>query len=267
MDLKNLFSKKQKDSTSLQSLLDEHFPFVQIIDATQEEIASLSKNAFYEKEQQGVYESGEPYAFPAYRSAEIFFWNPILRWLYDDSKKRKIKRVLDIGSGYGTLSLYMKNLTGCDSYLVDFIDFYMSKELVRKHSFKFKVINIELKKIPFGDTKFDTILLTEVIEHFNFNPVLTLGKIAKRLEDDGRIYITTPDAYEWGRLTKFYKDWKDIPKPNKNSKILDAHIYQYTKDEILEVIEKSGLEVERFDYAPGYKNSARHFCISCKRRS
>ena len=80
------------------------------------------------------------------------------------------------------------------------------------------------------------------------------------------IYITTPDAEEWGKITTFYKSPKVMPFPNKRKNIIDAHIYQYNKKELLSLIGESGLEVVKFDYSPGYKYSGRHFCLVCKQK-
>lgn len=265
----NLLRKLKKSSLdpAITPFLLEFFPWVKVIYETQEEIAQLSDRGFYEKIQTGIDISGNRVSFPTYRSSEIYFWNPLLRWIYEDSTKRRISKTLDIGCGYGTLSLFTKKLSGCESYLVDFIDAYMSQNLIRKYSFNFRIMNIELESVPFGDIKFDTILFTEVLEHLNFNPIPTMKKLCNSLKEDGVFYLTTPDAVEWGKLTTFYEDYKQMPMPDPSKSVLDGHIYQYIKEEVLDILNQCGLTVERFDYAPGYKNSARHLCFMCRKES
>lgn len=265
---KNLFTFKNEipEVDPFDLFLNEFFPWVKEIYSTQEEIAKLSDKGFYEKVQSGKDFSGKEISFPTYRSSEIYFWNPVTRWLYEDAQKRTISKTLDIGCGYGTLSLFTKRITGCSSFMVDFIDAYMSNKLIKKYSLNFRVANIELEPIPFKKESFDTILFTEVLEHLNFNPIPTLRKIVKVLKKDGLLYITTPDAEEWGKITTFYNNPKVMPFPNKRKKIIDAHIYQYNKKELFSLLKETGLEVVKFDYSPGYKYSGRHFCLVCKRK-
>lgn len=266
MNLLKKIKKSYRDSTLTPFLL-EFFPWVQEIYETQREIAQQSDRGFYETQQTGTDISDNKVSYPTYRSSEIYFWNPIIRWIYEDSRKREILRTLDIGCGYGTLSLFTKRLTNCESYMIDFIDAYMSNKLISKYSFNFQVKNIELESIPFESKKFDTILFTEVLEHLNFNPIPTMKKLCNSLKEDGVLYLSTPDADEWGKLTTFYNDYKKMPMPNKSMSVLDGHIYQYTKSEVSDILIECGLKIDRFDYSPGYKYSARHLCFMCRKES
>ena len=80
--------------------------------------------------------------------------------------------------------------------------------------------------------EFDIIIFTEVMEHLNFNPKPTLKKIHDLLKMNGRLYLSTPDASDWGRITKYYKSIEEMPNPKNVEKIIDDHIYQYKKEEL-----------------------------------
>lgn len=63
--------------------------------------------------------------------------------------------------------------------------------------------------LPFKDSSFDTILLTEVIEH-SAQPSAVIAEVARVLAPDGRLYLTWPLVYsmhdipeDYVRLTEF----------------------------------------------------------------
>lgn len=206
-----------------------------------------------------------PHYLRAYRNAEIYYWLHIPQWIYEDWAKPKIERCLDIGCAYGTLALYCKKLFGCEVYCTDFVDTYLSQSLVKKYNFRFETNNIELDPFPW-DVEFNVIILTEVLEHFNFHPVPTLKKIHKLLSEDGKLYLSTPDAslWEWGRVTKYYSRLDEMPFPKKGLPIVDDHIYHYNKHELLHILNVAGFRVYRFNYSPGI--AARHFNLTLMKR-
>jgi len=215
-----------------------------ILAKCQEEIASLEPHPNYPAE---------------YRNWELFYWRHIPQWIMADHKRLKFKKSLDIGCAYGTLSLFCSRVCGCEVYCTDFIDVFISKALIRKYDFNFRVNNIELDPFPWQE-KFDLIILTEVLEHFNFYPVPTLQKIISLLSENGRLYLTTPDAASWGKVTKYYSDLSDMPLPGKGHQVIDDHVYVYTKDELFDVLSKAGIKIERFDYS--HVNKARNFNLT-----
>jgi SAM-dependent methyltransferase len=220
-------------------------PSISSVKKCQDEISSLDRN---------------PYYMNSYRAEELYYWLRIPQWIYEDFANHRVERCLDIGSAFGTLALYCHKLTGCSVYCVDVVDSYRSRSMFKKYNFHFKISNIELDPAPF-DVKFDVIILTEILEHFNFNPVPTLKKIGALLAEGGKLYLSTPDASEWGRVTKYYSAVGEMPYPRRDLPMFDAHIYQYNKEELLSVLGAAGFKVDRFGYSPGYK-AGRHFNLT-----
>lgn len=202
-----------------------------------------------------------PHYLRKYRNQESYTWLHIPKWMCEDSEKHKIERCLDIGCAYGTLSLFSKKVFGCQNYCIDCVDKYLNQALVQKYGFVFSRNNIELDPFPWEVT-FDVIIFTEVIEHFNFSCVPTLRKIRTLLAEDGRLYLSTPDASRWGKITKYYSSLDEMPKPQKGLPIIDDHVYQFDKEELFGVLEAAGFTVDRFDYSPGVVN--RHFNLALK---
>ncbi|KPU43423.1 bifunctional 3-demethylubiquinone-9 3-methyltransferase/ 2-octaprenyl-6-hydroxy phenol methylase [Oxobacter pfennigii] len=202
----------------------------QLIISVQSEIVDSCENLHYRK---------------FYMQEERDYWDSISKWMYEEKDKRKIDKCLDIGCGYGTLLIIAQKIYGSDIYGIDFLDSYLSKDIIEKYNLNFKICNAETDTLPW-ECRFDIIFLTEVIEHFNFNVIPTLIKIRESLSDDGVFYLSTPDAEWYGKITEYYKDYKDMPSAEKNIPTKDCHIYVFNKNELLEIFNDVGFEVEDY---------------------
>lgn len=223
-------------------------PWARILLATQDAVERGSTNPHYAK---------------AYRAEETSYWLHLARWMYEDAQTMTFRRVLDVGPGYGTLALYLHELSGCDVRLVDTLDVYLSRALADRPRFEFRVSNVETEPLPFAGP-FDAVIFSEVVEHLNFHPVPTLRKLAEAMAPAGRMYLSTPDAAFWGRVTKYYDSLAEIPLPGNGSTWIDDHIWQYSESELRDVISAAGLAVERCDRAPG-RNGNAHLNLVCRR--
>lgn len=198
----------------------------------------------------------------AYRGMEPLYWARIPAWMREDAGKRKVGRVLDIGCGYGTLLALSTEIYHAPGYCLD-VTQYLKPAFARRRHLIFARANIELAPIPWSE-KFDVVILTEVLEHFNFQPLPTLRKIHDALAPDGVLFLSTPDAHDWGRLLKYYQRLSDLPMPDPSHQIRDAHIWIYNQEEITTLLNEAGFRIERLEYAPG--NGNRHFNVLAVRR-
>lgn len=185
------------------------------------------------------------------------YWGDIPVWLELDmdhtrrSNRTGIVSILDIGPGWGTLSAVMAQLYG-DYGKVLGIDRHplMIDEVRREFNIGYSVVDIERDLCPRAPYGWDVILMTEVLEHFNFQSVPTLMKIKEQLAPNGRIYLSTPDASAgWGRVY-LYNDMDHLPKVDTSTTFseppwIDGHVWQYTKEELSQVLDKAGLKVVR----------------------
>lgn len=242
-------------SSILKSLLSKS---KKLLSKKDKKIVAPQKNSEYRntlwfkalKNSQGIVSKNTPnkYYLDAYRAAEFTYWRHLPEWLYE-LKGKKINNVLDVGCAYGTLSIFAKKVLNSNIYCTDFTDRYLSKQLIKKYNFNFAINNIEKDPFPWN-IKFDLVILTEVIEHFNFNPVPTLKKIASQLRKGGYLFLSTPDAKEWGKA-KYYQNIKDIPELNFEDALIDDHVYQYELDELESVLKASGFSIKKVDYSSG----------------
>jgi SAM-dependent methyltransferase len=196
-----------------------------------------------------------------YLPSETLFWANLPNWIREDAKTHKVARVFDIGCGYGTLLAFAAEVYHADPYCMDVIH-YMPR-FSEQRGFHFASGNIQLDPIPWSGT-FDAILMTEVLEHFNFQPLPTMRKIRDALSPNGVFFLSTPDADQWGRQTKYYAGLRDLPKADRSARFIDDHIWVYDKKELMKLVSDAGFQVDKFGYSPGVGH--RHFNLLLRRR-
>ena len=197
-----------------------------------------------------------------YRKAETGYWDKLPIWMAEDRSKRKVRRVLDIGCGYGTLLAYAAALYGAAGHCMDLTE-YLVPQFRNPRNLRFATGNVELDPIPWKEP-FDLIIMTEVLEHFNFQPVPTLRKIRDALAPGGLFLLSTPNQEKWGKTTKYYQRLQDVPPANRSQKIVDDHIWQYTERELRDVLAEAGFAILKFDYSTSLDR--RHFNVMASRK-
>lgn len=197
-----------------------------------------------------------------YRKMELLYWQKLPGWMREDAQHRHVERILDIGCGYGTLLTLATRTYNGQGYCFDISD-YLKPSFARAHNLAFARGNIELDPLPWRE-KFDVIIMTEVLEHFNFQPLPALKKIHAALVPGGVLFLSTPDARDWGRLTKYYKHLSDLPMPDRAAPVRDAHIWIYSERELSGLLDQAGFKISRLEYSKG--NGNRHFNVLAVRR-
>jgi len=147
---------------------------------------------------------------------------------------KKVKNILDIGCGSGTISLYLAS----KGYSVKGIDISRAAINTCKDSannmdlknVKFEILEFP-KKIPTG--KYDLIFFSEVIEHLP-NDEIALKKIHKLLSANGTLFLSTPSKnaplYKLGFAKKFDNEV--------------GHLRRYETKELIEKLEKCGYTIK-----------------------
>ncbi len=204
-----------------------------------------------------TFDTPNGYYRTTYRFAEPEYWSFFPKWMREDAKERKVTRILDIGCGYGTLLTLAVKIYGAKGYCLDSTPY--AAALAKKDGLVFSQSNIELDPMPWTE-KFDVIIMTEVLEHFNFKPAPTLEKIRAALAPGGLFFLSTPDAKTWGRVQKYYKRLEDMPAPPKPpAKVVDDHIWVYYRSELTRVVKDAGFKIEQLEISN--PKSASHFNV------
>lgn len=189
----------------------------------------------------------EGYYRDKYMVDEVHYWYHIPGYIANDAIENRVDKVLDIGCGYGTLLYFAKEKYSAECYGIDIYD--NLKGLVDELDINFKLSNIELNDFPFDET-FDRIIFTEILEHLHCCPIKTLRTLHDKLNDGGKLFLSTPAAsvaqgWGWGRIMDYRRHLGDFKMECLPDNIEAEHIYQYEESELLYIFDKSGFAVEK----------------------
>jgi cyclopropane fatty-acyl-phospholipid synthase-like methyltransferase len=154
-------------------------------------------------------------------------------------------RALDIGCGTGGLAYALLEKIDAVFDFVTYEDCFVKDfQNMIKNVWS---LNIETEDVPTKE-KYDMIILTEVMEHFNYHPVNTLIKIRKMLAGNGFLFISVPADQP---VTPYYKTWKDMPSTDDPVLIPDYfHNYMYKPGELHEIFSLAGYSIVLEDLSP-----------------
>jgi len=173
------------------------------------------------------------------------------------SKGRKL-RILEIGAFTGVVSVALKRLghevTAHDIPLVmsnQALQIYYSRNGVSTTTF-------DLKDYPYSlaNNSYDFIILCEVLEHLPFNPIPVLREFGRILASKGLCYIATPNLTSLVHRY-FMVVGKSFSNPVKHffwalnpssSMSVGIHWKEYTKSELIEFCESTGLNLKKHYY-------------------
>lgn len=190
------------------------------------------------------------------------YWDVPYMWIYKFCKKKK-KRInyLEVGPGIGVMSLSLKKLLDIEVHWIVIPDEEKRWKELHNNDFLKLINKHNIKRITgFIETdafvgEYDIIVLAQVMEHFIYNPVNTLKKIAALLKDTGYIFISVPHEVTHYNVNSFH----EMPEPDQltsDEKIRRTlinnfgHFHEYSYDEAMEVFEESGLECVGYKWTP-----------------
>lgn len=153
------------------------------------------------------------------------------------------KKVLEIGCASGHFGKYLKGKAGCKVWAVE-IDEKLAK-LAEPYYEKILVGDVQNEKVieQFVE-KFDVILCSNVLEHLS-HPLKVLINLKNLLEKDGYFVIALPNVAHWSVRLKLLFGKFDYTEAG----VLDnAHLKFFTLKTAFELLEKSGLRVERWSF-------------------
>jgi SAM-dependent methyltransferase len=156
------------------------------------------------------------------------------------------ERVLDVGHGCGAISNYF-HLHGCDV-----VGLEVNSDFVRAASERYPEVPFILydgEVFPFGDSKFDTVILNDVLEHISYSDMETiLSEIKRVLTSEGVIYISVMNRWQviephslipfltW--LPRFA--WNSVSRRLKGNDYINY--WPYTRGRLNRLLKSHGLE-------------------------
>jgi ubiquinone/menaquinone biosynthesis C-methylase UbiE len=114
---------------------------------------------------------------------------------------------------------------------------------LQEESINLKVarVNIEDEPLPFEDDSFDFILLSEVIEHMEVDPMYMLSEMNRVLKTGGTLLVTTPNCASTWAIHKILKGFDPYFYMHYHSgRLRYRHNYEYSIHSLTAVLKAAG---------------------------
>jgi 2-polyprenyl-3-methyl-5-hydroxy-6-metoxy-1,4-benzoquinol methylase len=172
------------------------------------------------------------------------------------------KRVLEISSFLGVVDIALAKI-GCEVYTYDIPEFQKNSTLNKLYA-EFAVHpssgylhEVWKNGLPYPDNYFDAVILSEVIEHLNFNPLPLLQEINRIIKKDCILYITTPNQVNLINRIKILLGrsirnsiYDSVTQLDENRKtICGIHWREYTLSELIQLLEITGFTITTYRYS------------------
>jgi len=166
---------------------------------------------------------------------------------------REGMRILEIGAFLGPVSVALSRM-GFRVCALDIPEFHASerlRSLYARHAIAFIGLNLRQAPLPYETESLDAVILCEVMEHWNFNPLPVLQEINRVLKSGGYVYIGMPNqAALINRLKLLLGGSVHNPVEDffrqldrQDNMIVGLHWREYTQKETVALVEKTGFEI------------------------
>lgn len=167
-------------------------------------------------------------------------------------------KVLEIGAFFGIVSIGLSRL-GYQVYATDIAEYITNKKLQHKldeNNIKYNSCNLRSYSLPYSDEAFDIVIMCEVLEHLNFNPLPLLKEINRIEKLTGLFYLSLPNLTSLRNRIKLLKG-KSIHNPiadyfyqlaDNTNMTIGLHWREYTTAEVKEILESLGFSIDKQYY-------------------
>jgi SAM-dependent methyltransferase len=154
---------------------------------------------------------------------------PIARWLFDVNvalDERRGLRVLEVGSGFGDLLVYLQS-RGCEVVGTDLSPAASSR--AREYGIDVRVGTLRALALPAG--QFDAIVMNHSLEHVP-DPDDELAEVARLLTPAGHLHLAVPNGAAV-RLRQDQTGWVHLSPP--------LHYWFFDADSLTRLLARHGL--------------------------
>lgn len=190
-------------------------------------------------------------------------WTIFRRELEMLAHEWKEGRLLNLGCGHGADFLPFSH--GFELYGVDFAEQMLKLALkyAKKFSYDVNLSTADICFLPFKDATFDYVISVATYHHLETQKQnMALRELKRILKPGGKAFITV-----WNRhQPRFWLKGKEVSVPWKiKEQTLSRYYYLFSRSELVNLVSKSGLKVERVftesDYHFPIKYFSRNICL------
>jgi SAM-dependent methyltransferase len=151
------------------------------------------------------------------------------------------ERVVEFGGGQ--MAILLSKMFGMDCTVADISEEFRAP--VDRVGLPFVVGNIANEPPIANGSRYDLVILLEVIEHIPEPPYVTLKKLGANLSPAGRIFLTTPNLFRLRNIARMImgRDFLDefqIAAPGQGL----GHQMEYSREHFSWQVRKAGFEVQ-----------------------
>lgn len=150
-----------------------------------------------------------PYYRDHYRGYEADY----LQGVADIVAEQAGGQVLEIGPGWGTLSVWMVN-HGHEVTVLDYLPVgtYMAEDLLRRTGIRYVQGAID-EDAPPADLRpgYELVVMTQVIPHLKWSPLQALRNVASVMHPDGLLVTSALDAECYPNIMPAHRHWSHVP--------------------------------------------------------
>ena len=178
-------------------------------------------------------------------------------------------RVLEIGAFFGVVCIALASL-GYDVTAADVPEYIdLPEQAARYARFGIKTNGVRLQDfvLPFEDEQFDVIIMCEVLEHLNFNPLPLFKEINRIGDPELDLLLSMPNATSIYHRVAMVKGTPEAfnfrifrATDPTNSLIANGHWREYTAAETRELLEPLGYRIVN-SISSASATAARHAAV------
>lgn len=122
-------------------------------------------------------------------------------------------------------------------------------------TFCYQHFNVENDSFPYTEGEFDIVIFAEIIEHLLNDPCKVLREIKRVLKPGGTLIVTTPNVARLENVARLIAG-ENIYDPYSGYGPYGRHNREYTRHELVTLLQFEGFDVEEHFTADVHENSA-----------